>query len=139
MARNLSVGQLQDLLNSISPAIAAELDMAVAEQALRLAESQRAAVPIKSGKLKQSIKVEKGRKTFSYRVVAGGALTTVEARQGSGASYDYSRGVEFGTVAAPAKPFFFPTYRLLKSRIKSGIAKKVKPAIGKVVNLDSKG
>lgn len=136
MARNLSVGQFQQLLASIPSSVARDLDAAVFQQAERLAVSQRAAVPVKSGKLKKSIQVVKGKKPLSYRVVAGGEMTTVEARQRSGASYDYARGVEFGTAKATAKPFFFPTYRLLKSRIKSSIARKVKPAIGKVVNLD---
>lgn len=135
MARNLSVVQFQQLMSSIPDAVRKELDAAVREQAERLAATQRSVVKVKSGKLKQSIRVEKGRRPLQYLVKAGGKLTTKEVRSGSGKPYDYSLGTEFGNEQVGAQPFFFPTYRLMKKKIKSAIARKVKPAIGKVVTL----
>jgi HK97 gp10 family phage protein len=135
MARNLSVVQFQQLLSRIPDAVHKELDAAVRDQAERLAATQRSVVKVKTGKLKQSIRVEKGRRPLQYLVKAGGKLTTREVRKGSGKPYDYSLGTEFGNEQVNAQPFFFPTYRLMKKKIKSAIARKVKPAIGKVVNL----
>jgi HK97 gp10 family phage protein len=131
--RNLSVDQFQQLLASIPDAIKSDLDAAVKDQAERLAATQRTFVKVDTGNLKASIRVEKGRKPLQYLVKAGGPLTTKTA--GGGKPYDYSRGSEFGTVKEPAHPFFFPTYRLMKNRIKSGVARKIRAAIGKVVPL----
>jgi hypothetical protein len=136
MARNLSVDQFQQLLARIPDVVRGELDAAVREQAERLAATQRTVVKVgKTGNLKASIRVEKGKRPLQYLVKAGGRLTTKQVRQGSGKPYDYALGTEFGNEQERARPFFFPTYRLMKKRIRSSIARKVKPAIGKVVNL----
>ncbi|UFS77220.1 hypothetical protein LPB73_07540 [Tardiphaga sp. 37S4] len=60
-----------------------------------------------------------------WRVQAGGDLTTKEVREGSGKFYDYTRAEEFGTVTAPAVPFFFNTYRAKKSGVKRRAVQKI--------------
>ncbi|MBA3570570.1 MAG: HK97 gp10 family phage protein [Pyrinomonadaceae bacterium] len=135
MARNLSVEQFKQLMASVPKAVATELKAGVREEGERLAETMRSAVSVKTGRLRDSIRVEGGRSPLSVLVKAGGAATTVEARAGSGKSYDYSLGIEFSNLNTPAAPFFWPSYRLKKRFIRSALSKKMKIAIGKVVNL----
>lgn len=41
----------------------------------------------------------------------------------------YARWVEFGTQKMPAIPFFFPSYRALRKRVKGRITREMKKAI----------
>lgn len=91
---------------------------AVKREAERLAEEMRKRCPVETGTLRASIRVEPTLNPKIWRVAAGGPTTTKEVRSGSGVAYDYSRGVEFGTVEAPAEPFFFTTYRAQKRTIR---------------------
>jgi HK97 gp10 family phage protein len=95
------------------------------------------AAPVKSGALRASIRKEADENGV-VRVKAGGALTRVEVRKGSGAAYDYAVAVEFGTKphkaggkfagaehpGQAAQPFFYPSYRLMKrsARARAGAA-----------------
>ena len=77
-------------------------------------------------------------------VRAGGALTTrsgagdqgfvrefARAVRGKDANYDYALAQEFGTQHIPAQPFFWPTYRARKRRIRRAIKDSAKAAINK--------
>jgi HK97 gp10 family phage protein len=74
-----------------------------------------------------------GRVINSIRSRDGDNELSIEVVAGEGDAF-YARFVEFGTVKAPARPFFFPPYRLLKKRMKtrtrSAISKSVKEAVG---------
>ena len=49
---------------------------------------------------------------------AGGATTTTQIAGGK--SYDYARAVEYGTEkGVQAQPFFFPSYRLMRKKMRS--------------------
>jgi HK97 gp10 family phage protein len=75
-----------------------------------------------TGTVIDSIHARDGAHDLSQEVVAG-----------EGKAF-YARFLEFGTVKAPAQPFFFPAYRLLrkkfKTRIRSATSKAVKEAAG---------
>lgn len=138
MARNLSVAQFQQLLESVPKAVADELKGTVREAGVELARAMRPAVPRGvdgRNELVESIRVEPGRHPLQVRVKAGGPLTTKEVRKGSGVSYDYANANEFGTEKMRAQPFFWPTYRLKKRPLRSKIQRRMRKAIGKVVNL----
>ena len=61
------------------------------------------------------------------RIVAGGNMTI---RPGlSGKPYDYVRADEFGTVKMPARPFFFPTYRLRKKKMIADMKRRLTASI----------
>jgi HK97 gp10 family phage protein len=77
-----------------------------------VADKARQNVPVKSGKLKASIRVTrlKGDPKQNIRVYAG-------SRQKGGAFYAHM--VEYGTVKMPAKPFLRPALNSSKSEIKS--------------------
>lgn len=139
MAKNLSVEQFKQLMANIPPAVAKELEGAVREQAERLADAMRMVVPEgkdETRELKQSIRVEDGRHPLRKVVRAGGPLTTKPVKEGFDGDYDYAIAQEFGNSVHKPHPFFWPTYRLMKSKLRSGIARKIKPAIAKVVKVE---
>jgi HK97 gp10 family phage protein len=78
--------------------------------------------------LRESIRVEKAKRPTRFLVRAGGPKTT---RGG----YDYALANEFGTQKMPAQPFFWPTYRAEKKRIRRDIMRGIKAALGKQVTL----
>jgi HK97 gp10 family phage protein len=76
-----------------------------------------------TGELARSIRIEPGKKQTVVVVRAGGAATTRQG--GSGKPYDYARAVEFGTEHVAAQPFFFPSYRLMKKKMRSAMKRKI--------------
>lgn len=130
--RNLSVEQFQQLMANVPKAISAELQSAVDDAGSSLARAMFFAVP--RGKdsrheLAESIRVERGKRPLQVIVKAGGPLTQTD--QGT----DYAKHVEWGTEKMKAKPFFFSTYRAKKKSLRAQIAKRVKPAIAKVITV----
>jgi HK97 gp10 family phage protein len=92
----------------------------------------KAAAPVKSGALRDSVRVRRGRNTLEYFVEAGGSNTMGEIRTGSGVSYDYSLAVEFGTKKMEAQPFFYSTYREKRDAMREEIAQAVYEASGRL-------
>lgn len=135
MPRNLSVEQLQQLLSRIPPAVATELKLVPREQAELLAGVMRRAVHTGQDgvhELRDSIRVEDGRTPLRVLVKAGGPMTTRQDRS-SGAFYDYALANEFGTYKMTPRPFFWPSYRLMKKQIRAAMQRRAKAAIAKVV------
>lgn len=138
MARNLSVRQFQQLMQSLPKKVAQQLKDAPRSEGERLAKTMKSAVSRGvdgRNELLESIRVEEGRRPLQVLVKAGGPLTTKEVRKGSGRAYDYALANEFGTEKMKAQPFFWPSYRLTKKRIRAGIARKARKAIEQVVPL----
>ena len=94
-----------------------------------LADDIRAATPVKTGAMRDSVKVRRGRNELSLYVEAGGPATTKEVRKGSSAEYDYALATEFGTQKEPAKPFFYTTYNARKD----DVAQQLQDAVADVV------
>lgn len=92
------------------------------QEADELVQQMQAAVPANTGNLRRSIRKEQGSRETRVTVKAGGTLTTV---QRANYSYDYSRGVEFGTATSAAHPFFWPSWRLRRRRIRSRMKRKI--------------
>ena len=84
---------------------------------------------IGGGALRHSVRVIPGKKDTIVRVVAGGKLTIRPSV--SSTPYDYARADEFGTVNMPAQPFFFPTYRLMKKKMRATMKRKITRSIKK--------
>ena len=118
-----AIGQLSfKLRRQIAEAIKAEAD--------RLADAIKAAAPVKTGKLRDSVKVRRTRNELTLYVTAGGEDTTKEVRSGSGVEYDYALATEYGTSKENAKPFFYPTARELEPSIRENIEQAVSEALG---------
>lgn len=130
MASNVSVERFRkltkDLQAEVHAAAVAELNV----QADGLVEMMEAVAPRgPTGNLIHSIKKIPGKSDTQVRILAGGQLTVRPSI--SSKPYDYARADEFGTVNMPAKPFFFPTYRLKKKKMISTMKRKITAAIKK--------
>jgi hypothetical protein len=126
---------LDDYLQSLPDKIADEIGDAIEAQAERLSDAQKQALrsleeaPADSGDLEASCRVEKGENSLEYVVKAGGELTTKEVREGSGVGFDYALSFEYGNRHQNAKPFFWPTYNVLRDDMQN----KINDAIGKAL------
>jgi HK97 gp10 family phage protein len=125
MARNESVERFRRLTvkmqNEIAEAAISELHV----QGDRLAKMIEAVAPRgETGDLIHSIRQIPGSRPTQIRIVAGSPQTVK-------AGYQYPRADEFGTVHMQAKPFFFPTYRLMKKRIIAAMKRKITDNIKK--------
>lgn len=105
-------GKLSEMAQLPQGTIADQLN----EQADKLVVDMKAAAPVRTGKLRESIRKEQGTDGRSVLVKAGGPLTTRPARSGKG-DYDYALGTEFGTSKERPEPFFYSTYRADKPAI----------------------
>jgi HK97 gp10 family phage protein len=101
---------------------------AAVKAAEQIANNMRAAASVKSGKLRDSIRIEL-RPPFGVRILAGGPSTTKPVRKGQTATYDYALAQEFGTREERARPFFYPMWRLNKRAARSRINRAMKKAI----------
>lgn len=127
---NESLERLKKRLLALPRAAKKAAREAVFEEAFQLANLQRRVVPVESGALRDSIRVEDGKHDLQAVVLAGGKTTTVAARSGQG-KYDYANAVEFGNSESKAQPFFFPSYRLKKKKMRSNVNRKTRAAVKK--------
>lgn len=107
----IGLKELQAKLAKMPERAKAEMAKELDRGANEIAALARGLAPVKSGTLKASIQVEKGRHELSRKVVAGG-----------GDAF-YARFVEFGHGHAKPRPFFFPAYRALRKSIKNRLAR----------------
>ena len=146
---NASVSKFQRVLNALPDNVRAPIRAEVWRQAEGLRAAMSTAVARgETGNLQKSIRTEQGRNPMRVLVRAGGALTTrsgagdqgfvrefARAVRGKDANYDYALAQEFGTQHIPAQPFFWPTYRARKRRIRRAIKDSAKAAINSMVPL----
>ena len=96
-------------IGQLSFKVKRQLAEAIKKEADRLADAIKAAAPVRTGKLRDSVKVRRTRNELTLYVTAGGDDTTKEVRSGSGVEYDYALATEYGTSKENAQPFFYPT------------------------------
>jgi HK97 gp10 family phage protein len=124
---------LRALLLKLPKTAAVKLQASMTQSANDLAELQRSRVPVNTGALKDSIRVEPFNKGGIGAIIrAGGPTTTKPVRSGKSPSYDYSLGIELGTQEMLAHPFFYPSYRQQKPKIIRGAALAVKAAVAEI-------
>ncbi len=120
---------VQDWFSGLSFKVKKQLAQTIRDEADKLATAIKAAAPRKSGALQGSVQVRRKKNDVDLEVTAGGDATTKQVRAGSGISYDYARAVEFGSVKAPAEPFFFNTYRAMAPEIRQNIEDAIQKAL----------
>lgn len=139
-------------LDELSFKVKRELATAIRQEADRLADAVKAAAPVRTGALRDSVKVRRTRNDLTLYVTAGGEATTKQydrstgyereviidgrnnegiAKQegGAGVSYDYSLAIEYGATDHPAEPFFYPTVRAMEDSINANIAAAMEKAL----------
>lgn len=130
MANNVSVERFKkltkDLQKEVHDGAVEELNLAAdAMVSAMMLASPRG----QSGNLEHSVRKIPGKSDTQVRVVAGGQTTT--RPEISNVPFDYARADEFGTVHMTARPFFWPTYRLLKPKLVASMKRKLTAAIKK--------
>lgn len=111
------LAKLQARFAKIPKAMRTEVRVAIDKSADELVAMQQRLVPVEHGDLRDSIRKEDGRHDLSVEVKAGSR------------NIFYAKMVEFGTVKMQARPFFFPSYRALRARIRSRISRAVNKAV----------
>ncbi|WP_131193722.1 HK97 gp10 family phage protein [Lichenihabitans psoromatis] len=89
------------------------------QKGAELVEKIRAAVPVDKGALRDSIRVEPGKKYPGVLIVAGGTAATAR-----GPTLDEALLTEYGTRKEVAEPYFWPTINNETSAIRSAVADK---------------
>lgn len=84
----------------------------------KIAEELKGAVPVDTGKLRESVRVvtDEG----GSRVIEGGTADTLK-RLKSGGEFDQALAVEYGTQKMPAQPHYWPTMRSNEKAIESSL------------------
>ena len=124
---NQSVQRFRQLTEELQGEVVDGAVQELNDQADRLVQFMIAAAPYDEGNLQHSVRKVPGKRKTQVRIVAGGKLTIRPSV--STKPFDYSRADEFGTLHMRAKPFFFPTYRLMKKKIISAMKRKITKAI----------
>lgn len=100
-----------------------------------VAQGMRYLAPEKSGALRRSIRVDEAstvatragdRGFIGVKVRAGDSTTAVTNSRGQ--SFQNARLQEFGTKTRPASPYFYPTWRANRSRVKGAITRAIRRA-----------
>lgn len=123
--------RLQRKLKALPDAVKAPIKAALAQGANEIVTMAKNLVPVDSGDLKSSIGWTWGRPPSGSIVLAtsqriGGELA-VTVYAGNDEAF-YARWVEFGTTKHIAQPYFFPSYRANKRKVKTRINKAVRQA-----------
>ncbi len=124
---------LRRTLAKLPKAVKVELQKSLTADAQTMIAKMKSRINDKSGTLSASVREEPFTKGgIGVIIKAGGPTTTKPVRKGQSAKYDYAMGVELGTQDALAAPFFFPTYRQSRAKIKRGASKAVQRAVESV-------
>lgn len=112
-------------MRALPPAIRTELTRATQLNAKRFAEAAERQAPELSGELRISIR---------YYAAQGFQGTVWRVRAGvNGGEGFYARFVEFGTQHMQAEPFFFVTYRAMRSSFRSRSSRAIRRGIQKAI------
>jgi HK97 gp10 family phage protein len=127
------VADLQRRFAKVKDAARKDAVKAMKEAAEEIAAQMRRAVPVESGALRDSIRVEVDEARMRVKILAGGATTTVKVRTGRKSDkapmVDYHLFVEYGTRRAKAHPFFWPTWRLMRQRSRGKVTRSITKAL----------
>ncbi len=142
MATKVSgLGELRKKIAALPEAMRAEIRAALEKGADEMVAMAKRLCPVDSGALRDSIGWTWGEPPKGSVVLASGSTErgeTITIYAGSSdktmgpADAFYARWVEFGTVNMRAQPFFFPSWRALRKRIKSRNTRAVSAVMKKV-------
>ena len=132
--------QLRAKIKALPDAARAEIRAAMEQSAEEVVAMAKRLVPVDSGALRDSIgwtwgEPPKGSITLAQSDPNAEAITIYAGSRDKtlgDADAFYVRWVEFGTVTARAHPFFFPSWRALRKRVKSRNTRAVKKAFTRV-------
>lgn len=126
-------GLLRKTLAKLPKVVQVKLQAGMTAEANDLAALMKSRINDETGALSASVRVEPfTRGGIGALIKAGGPMTTKPVRNGQSATYDYAMGVELGTQEALASPFFYPSFRQSKTKIRRRASKAVTAAVQEV-------
>ncbi|KFG68701.1 HK97-gp10 family putative phage morphogenesis protein [Microvirga sp. BSC39] len=131
------IAALRAKLRALPKAAKDEIRAALAQSAEEMAAMARRLAPVESGALRASIGWTFGQAPKGSMVLAEGSSDEAELRVTVYAGSDkafYSRWQEFGTAKMAANPYFFPSYRSLRRRIRGRITRATRKAARSVAS-----
>jgi HK97 gp10 family phage protein len=119
-------------LRGVAEAVRATVQPALMQSGEEIAGTMRSLAPVDTGELRDSITVTPGgRSTPPYSQPGGFSVVpiTAVAITAGGVDVRYPHLVEYGTAEAPAQPFFWPGYRLLRKRAGARVKRAIRKAV----------
>ncbi len=127
--------KLRAKLRAMPAEVKAEVEAVLVSSAQEVASTARALAPVDDGELRDSIVVTPPGGSTPLHSSGGGRKAVGELKAvvtaGNGA-VRYADNVEFGHGNAAPRPFFWPSYRSKRKRIRSRIARAIGKAARKI-------
>lgn len=129
------IPQVKAMFRRKAAQVIAEASAAAKNAGEQVVQAQKFLAPVDERKLIESIRAEdasevttrRGKRGFIGVIVkAGNAATTVTTN--SGGRFDNARLQEFGTKKRAANPFFYPAWRVRRSRVRSAMSRAIRKA-----------
>lgn len=115
-------------LKATVPEIDKNLRKALAEGGDEMVDKAQRLAPNDTGELDLSIEWYWSKKTQGTDAKSPAIVISAGSTDTSNDAF-YARWVEFGTVNTPRQPFFFPSYRLLRRKIRGRMSRAMTKAI----------
>lgn len=115
-------------LKATVPEIDENLRKALAEGGDEMVDKAQRLAPNDTGELDLSIEWYWSKKTQETDAKSPAIVISAGSTDTSNDAF-YARWVEFGTVNTPRQPFFFPSYRLLRRKIRGRMSRAMTKAI----------
>lgn len=132
MARSRDLARITRKLEAIPRRVREAVAPALQKSGDEITGTMKALAPEDTGDLKNSLTVTPGgQRTPAYsqpggsQVVPVGAIAITAGNE----KVRYAHLAEYGTAEAPAQPFFWPAYRLLKKRTGNRIKRALRKAV----------
>lgn len=128
----MSLETLLKRLDAIPKEVRKAVEPALIKSGAELQQMMQHLAPVDSGALRESIAVTPpGQSTPAYSQPGGSRVARENEVLITAGNSDvrYPHLVEYGTTAAPAQPFFFVSYRLLRAKIQRRLKRAISTAV----------
>jgi HK97 gp10 family phage protein len=132
MSRDGGLSRIQQRFASIPTKVKQAVQPAILKQAVAMAETMRMLVAVDEGDTRDSIEVTPGGQQTPPYSQPGGSMFVPEnsvAVTVGGEEVRTAHLVEYGTVTAPAQPFFWPAVRLHQKKSAAAIKRAISRAV----------
>jgi HK97 gp10 family phage protein len=132
MAVSPQLARLQARMDAIPKAVKEAVQPALQKSGQELVARMRSLAPVDEGDLRDSITYTPAGQTTPPHSQPGGSQVVPENAvmvTAGNADVRYAHLVEYGTLKAPAQPYFWPAFRLSHTRITNRIKRAVSKAV----------
>lgn len=134
MARSAQLEKFKRRLDAIPGAVKDAVKPSLEKSGTELVAKMQRAVPVDTGALRDSLTMTPGGQATPAYSQPGGAQIVPENAvvvTAGNTAVRYAHLVEYGTTKAAAKPYFWPSFRALKDKIKRRTKTAIRDAVRK--------